>query len=125
LNYKPNTVFRATISFKYTDKKNNLEFSGQRAILQDYGAEIKYNVLDKGSLNVKANFIQIQFNGLQNSSLAFEMLEALKPGQNITWGVMYQRNLSNNLQLSLTYDGRKSSGAKIIHTGGAQVRAYF
>lgn len=123
-NYQPNSAFRATISFKYTDKKNKSEFGGQRAILQDYGAEIKYNVLNKGSLNLKANFIQIQFNGSPNSSLAFEMLDALKTGQNITWGIMYQRNLSNNLQLSLTYDGR-TSGTKTVHTGGAQVRAYF
>ncbi len=125
-NYQPNTAFRATVSFKYTDKKNKNEFGGQRAILQDYGAEIKYNVLQKESLNVKANFIQIKYNDPQkNTSLAFEMLDALKTGQNITWGIAYQRNLSNNLQLSLTYDGRKSEGTKAIHTGGAQVRAYF
>ena len=125
-NYQPNTAFRLTVSFKYTDKKNNAEKDGgQRAVLQDYGAEIKYNVLNKGSLNLKADFINITFNGIQNTPLAFEMLDALKLGKNITWGVAYQRNLSNNLQLSLTYDGRKSEGTKTIHTGGAQVRAYF
>ncbi|MBA3971337.1 MAG: hypothetical protein H0X46_04215, partial [Bacteroidetes bacterium] len=125
LSYQPSTAFRATVSFKYTEKKNRAELGGQKALLQDYGAEIKYNVLQKGSLNLKANFIQIRFNGIQNTSLAFEMLDALKIGQNITWGVSYQRNLSNNLQLSLTYDGRKSAGTTVIHTGGAQVRAYF
>ena len=125
ISYQPNTAFRATLSFKYTEKQNKGEYGGQKAVLQDYGAEIKYNVLQKGSLNMKANFIQIKFNGVQNTSLAFEMLDALKTGQNITWGVSYQRTLSNNLQLSLTYDGRRSEGTKIIHTGGAQVRAYF
>lgn len=125
LNYQPNTAFRASVSFRYTEKKNRQELGGQKAELQDYGAEIKYNVLQKGSLNVKANFIRIKFDGTQNTSLAFEMLDALKTGQNITWGVAYQRTLSNNLQLSLTYDGRKSEGTKVIHTGGAQVRAYF
>jgi hypothetical protein len=124
-NYQPNTAFRTSISFRYTDKKNADELGGQRAILQDYGAEIKYNVLNKGSLNLKGNFIQITYNGIQNSSLSFEMLDALKPGQNITWGASYQRTLSNNLQLSITYDGRKSEGSKAVHIGGAQVRAYF
>jgi hypothetical protein len=125
LNYQPNTSFRVAVSFKYTEKKNKTEFGGQHAELQDYGAEVKYNVLQKGSLNLKADFIRISFNGTQNTSLAFEMLDALKVGQNITWGAAYQRTLSNNLQLSLTYDGRKSEGTKAIHTGGAQVRAYF
>ena len=125
LSYQPNTAFRASVSFKYTEKKNREEFGGQKAALQDYGAEIKYNVLQKGSLSLKANFIQIKFNGTKNTSLEFEMLDALKTGQNVTWGVAYQRTLSNNLQLTLTYDGRKSEGTKVIHTGGAQVRAYF
>lgn len=125
LNYQPNTSFRLTVSFKYTDKKNRAEYGGQKAYLQDYGAEIKYNVLQKGSLNLKANYIQIAFNGTSNTSLSFEMLDALKVGKNVTWGAAYQRNLSGNLQLSLTYDGRQSEGSKAIHTGGAQVRAYF
>jgi hypothetical protein len=125
LNYQPNTSFRASVSFRYTEKKNKVELGGQKAALQDYGAEVKYNVLQKGSLNLKANFIQIKFDGNKNTSLEFEMLDALKTGQNITWGVSYERTLSNNLQLSLTYDGRKSEGTKVIHTGGAQVRAYF
>ncbi|MCW3105032.1 MAG: hypothetical protein JWO09_3472 [Bacteroidetes bacterium] len=124
-NFQPNTAFRVSVSFRYTDKKNAADYGGQRAILQDYGAEIKYNVLNKGSLNLKGNFIQIAYNGAQNSSLSFEMLDALKPGQNITWGAAYQRTLSNNLQLSITYDGRKSEGTKAVHIGGAQVRAYF
>ncbi len=121
VNFQPNTAFRASVSFKYTDKNND----SIRAKLQDYGAEIKWNVLNKGSLNMKFDYIKIGFNGTQNTSIAFEMLDALKLGQNITWGVAYQRNLSNNLQLSITYDGRKSEGSKAIHTGGAQIRAYF
>ncbi|MEO6901656.1 MAG: hypothetical protein ABI315_00715 [Bacteroidia bacterium] len=125
-NYQPNTTFRATVSFKYADKKNKVETDGgQNAVIQDYGIEIKYNVLQKGSFNAKINFIQIKYNAAENTPLAFEMLESLKLGKNMVWGVVYQRDLSNNLQLSVTYDGRKSETSKIIHTGGAQVRASF
>ena len=86
---------------------------------------MKYNILQKGSLNLKANYIEVLYNGEQNTSLSYEMLEALQIGKNMTWGVTYQRNLSNNMQLSFTYDGHKSQTSKIVHTGGAQVRAYF
>lgn len=124
-NFQPNTTFRLTLLFKHTEKKNKNELGGQIAQLQNYGVEVKYNVLQKGSLNANFNFIKIKFTGQQNSALAFEMLDALKTGQNYTWNITYQRNISNNLQLNLTYDGRKSEGVKIIHVGGAQVRAYF
>jgi hypothetical protein len=127
LNYQPNTTFRTALVFKYTQKKNQDDYGGQRAVLQDYGVEIKYNVLNKGSLNGKFNFIQIAYSEeQQNSALSFEMLNALNVGKNYTWGLNYQRTLSNNLQLNITYDGRKPQlPAKIVHTGGIQVRAYF
>lgn len=125
LNYQPNTSFRFSLSFKYTEKQNSPDYGLQQALLNNYGAEIRYNALQKGSLNVKINFIQIKYNDTENSSLAFEMLEGLKIGQNATWSVLYQRNLSNNMQIGITYDGRVSGNNKPVHTGGMQVRAYF
>jgi len=125
LSYQPNNSFRSTVSFRYSDKKNRSDLGGQKAQLQDYGVDIRYNILNKGSLNVKSNFIKIIYNSVTNSSIAYEMLESLKPGQNFTWGVAYQRTLSNNMQVSINYDGRKTPGNKSIHTGGAQVRAFF
>lgn len=106
------------------DSLNSIR-GGETAFLEDYGIEIKYNVLDKGSLNLKVNYVKIKFNGIENSSIGFEMLDGLKTGKNMIWGISYQRTLSNNLQLSLMYDGRKSPSNKAIHTGGAQIRAYF
>ena len=46
--------------------------------------------------------------------LDFEMLEGLQVGSNITWKVGFQKNMSKNLQLSISYNGRKSE--KINHT---------
>jgi hypothetical protein len=101
------------------------ELGGQTALLQDFGAEMKYNILSKGSFNMRTDFINIDYNDLENSSLSFEMLEGLKKGKNYTWNISWQRNLGNNLQLNLSYDGRKSEGNKVIHTGGATARAFF
>jgi hypothetical protein len=125
LSYQPNTAFRVTLLYKYTAKQNAALYGRQQSVLQNYGVDVKYNILQTGSLNVKANFIQVTYNDLQNTALAFEMLDAFQIGQNITWGLTYQRNLSNNMQVSITYDGRKSETSKAIHVGGAQVRAYF
>lgn len=125
LSFQPNTAFRVSVLFRYTDKQNSPDYGGQRATLQDYGTEMKYSVLGKGSFNMKFDYIDIRYNDVQNSPLAFEMLSGLKVGENYTWSVAWERTLANNLQLSLTYDGRKSPGVNAIHTGGAQVRAFF
>ena len=76
-------------------------------------------------LIARFNYIEMTYNGDANTQLGFEMLEALRVGANYTWNLSAQRSLGNNMQLNLSYDGRKSPGSPTIHTGGVQVRAYF
>lgn len=125
VSYQPNTSFRGTVTFRYTDKENDEEWGDQRAILQDVGVELRYNQVSKGSVLANLNMVRIRYNGTGNSSLSYEMLEGLRTGTNFTWGISYQRNLGKNVQLNLTYNGRKSEEIKAIHSGGVQVRAYF
>ncbi len=126
LVYQPNTVFRLSAIYKYTDKHNVLVENGlQTANLITYALELKYNQTEKGSLTGRLDFIKIRYSDAENSSIAYEMLNGLSVGDNFTWELNYQRNLSNNIQISINYSGRKTPGAAIIHIGGAQVRAFF
>ena len=128
VSFQPGTAFRVSISYKYSEKKNTVittPSSQQKSIAQNFGGEFKFNALNKGSLVAKVNFIQIAYNNTENNSLSYEMLEGLKTGKNYTWNVGYSRTLANNIQLTLSYDGRQSPGVKTIHTGNAQVRAFF
>jgi hypothetical protein len=76
-------------------------------------------------ITAKFNYVDIKYNSEANSAIGYEMLEGLKTGSNYTWGLSIQRNLGNSLQIGINYDGRKPADVKVIHTGGAQVRAYF
>lgn len=126
LVFQPNTVFRISAIYKYTDKKNALRESGlQYANLVNYAFELKYNQTEKGSLTGRVDFIKITYTDVENSSIAYEMLNGLNSGDNFTWELNYQRNLSNNIQISINYSGRKTPNAPIVHIGGAQVRAFF
>jgi hypothetical protein len=125
LTWQPNTSVRAALAYKATAKRNREEFGGQRADLSDIGLELRYSTAGKGSLQVAANMVRISFNGEVNSALGNEMLTGLKPGTNATWSISLQRNLSGNLQVDLTYNGRQSAGTPTVHVGGAQVRAFF
>ena len=100
-------------------------YGGEKAVGNTAGLDLKYNVANKGSFQAKFNFILIAFDGTQNTPVAFEMQEGLRTGQNYTWGISYQRTLSNNMQLNVNYDGRKSPDVKTVHVGGVQVRLFF
>ncbi|MGZ3863975.1 MAG: hypothetical protein ACXVPN_05605 [Bacteroidia bacterium] len=125
LSFQPSTAFRISGIYKYTQKENQIEGGFQRAEIQDFAIEFKYNKLSKGSFNARFDYLKIAYNDVENTPVAFEMLNSLKKGENITWSASFQQNVSNNLQISFTYDGRITPGNKIVHIGGAQVRAFF
>lgn len=125
LSYQPNTSFRGTVTLRYTEKDNAPDLGGEKAVLQDLGVELRYNQVSKGSFLANINMVNIRFDGTGNSSLTYEMLEGLRAGTNFTWGVSYQRSLGQNVQLNLTYNGRKSEDLDAVHSGGVQVRAFF
>jgi len=99
--------------------------ANEEAYLNTYALELKYNQTEKGSLTGRFDFIQVVSNSEQYSSVTYEMLNGLNIGDNYTWELSYQRNLNSNIQISINYNGRKSSTSNIVHLGGAQIRAYF
>lgn len=126
LNFQPGSTYRIVLSYKYQGKENiRTEGLGEKAGLQDGGLEIRYTSVRKGQISGHFNMVDITYNAETNTPIAFEMLEGLKEGLNYTWGISLQRNLGSGLQISVNYEGRRPAGLKTIHTGGAQVRAFF
>jgi hypothetical protein len=123
--YQPSTTFRISLDARYADKQNGIEYGNERAQIYDLGSQLKWNQSEKSSLQAGVKWIQIGYNGNENSALGFEMLEALKPGTNYTWNAAFQRSIGENLQLSIQYNGRKSENNRTIHAGGMELRALF
>ena len=123
--YQPSTTFRMSIDGRYADKQNAPDYGMERALIYDVGLQLKWNQSEKSSLQAGVKWINIAYNGEENSALGFEMLEALKPGTNYTWNAAYQRTIGENLQLSIQYNGRKSENNRTIHAGGMELRALF
>jgi hypothetical protein len=125
LIYQPNTIMRISLDGRGSEKRNSPALGGELARVMELGANFKYNQREKGSLQGNFKVVQINYTGIQNSALGFEMLEGLKPGMNFTWNLGYQRSISKSLQLSIQYNGRKSQDNRMIHSGGMEVRAFF
>ena len=122
---QPGTVFRTTFIYKYQDKQNIYGDADEHATLSTFGAEVKYSSFKNGVVSASFNLISIGYNADANSPVAFEMLESLKRGKNLTWELNIQKNLSGNLQISLGYQGRKPQSERMIHTASVQARAIF
>ncbi|MFV8368516.1 hypothetical protein [Flavobacterium sp. LB2R40] len=89
------------------------------------GTAFSYANIKKFTMNGELSFYQNKFIGNEFSSVGFQMLEGLQTGQNLTWRLLLQKNITQFLDINLNYQGRKSESTSAIHTGNIQVRAYF
>ncbi len=120
--YNKNTYFSFFYEFK--NKENKLG-SFETLKLQKLGIAINYANNLKSLLKMEVNIFNNTFEGINNSPVAYQMLEGLQPGKNYTWSLLFQRKLNSFLNLNLNYLGRKSETSKTIHTGTIQLKALF
>jgi hypothetical protein len=55
----------------------------------------------------------------------FELTKGLVIGKSYFWTLNFEYRISNFIQATLNYFGRAEGRSKVIHTGTAEVRAYF
>ncbi|MBC8111505.1 MAG: hypothetical protein H7Y04_10630, partial [Verrucomicrobia bacterium] len=127
LTFQPNADFRIGFNYLFAAKKNKLtEISPEQATINQIGSEIRWNKVSKRSIQATVNYILIDFkNGVVESPVGYELLEALRPGVNWNWNINWQQKLANGLQLNLIYEGRQSESQRLIQLGKVQVSALF
>jgi hypothetical protein len=123
--YQPNSTMRLSLSYEFLEKENEYGDGNEKSTSNRFNTEVRYSSRHSGILSAKVNWIELSYNAIENTSIAYEMLEGLNSGRNFTWNVNFQKNLGNSIQISFNYDGRKSEKTKTVHTGGMQFRAFF
>ena len=110
--------------YEFQDKKNRI--NAMETLAQHrFGTSFTYNSEKKFTVNGEFSLYQNDFAGDELSPVAYQMLEGLQAGQNLTWRLLLQKNLTQYLDVNVNYQGRKSEESKTIHTGSVQLRAYF
>ena len=115
---------RIELFYEWKNKENtqgDLETLEQHRI----GTSFNWSTSQKFTFNGEFSLYQNKFTGNPLSAVAYQMLEGLQPGKNLTWRVLFQRNLTKYLDANISYQGRTSETSKTIHTGSIQLRAFF
>ncbi|WP_421920906.1 hypothetical protein [Marinifilum sp.] len=123
LKFQTSLVFQFGLKHTYQQKENKL--ASEKSKMHNLGASCQYAITKTGKLMAGVNYLHLDYNANTNSSIAYEMLEGFLPGNNSTWNLGYNQQLSKVLQMNITYNGRQSEGGKTIHVGSMEVRAYF
>ena len=126
LAWQPSDFWRFMGFYSFTDKYNiSQEHQGEFSVINEFGFRIKYSKAIQRMMTFSARYINIQFQGEENSAMGYELLNALKPGDNMTWSFILNQKLMNGLQFNVIYEGRKSESNPVVHTGRMQVTALF
>ncbi len=125
ITIRPSTSFRAIVKYKWEEGQNQLLGANEKAIQHDISLESTYNKGATTAIRFNFSFINVRFDGVRNSPVELALLQGLKDGQNFLWDLSLNRSISQNLTLRISYNGRKTGSARIVHLGSMEVGARF
>ncbi len=123
--FQPSNNFRVSMSWRYKNAENQLGTTGENAKTHDLKMETVYNQSATTSIRSEMSFVKIKFEGKLNSPVGFAFLQGLQNGRNLLWNISIDRQVAKNIRLGISYEGRKSGTANIVHVGRAQMAAVF
>jgi len=116
--------FGLKLNYNFSNKKNQ-QSDKEQALIHDLQLAGKLVNIKNFRISSSFGFVKINFSGLPNTPVELAMLDGLKNGDNYLWSLKLTKRLKNNLDIIIQYDGRKTSGAKVIHMAKMQARAVF
>ena len=125
ISWQPGTNFRWTVRYGYSGKENLQGEPHETARIHEMSTNVRVSKAADFLLDAFFRFSNIEFDGQPNTPVAYAMLEALQPGQNFSWNLTLQKKILLGLQLSVSYEGRKSGDNEAVHIGRMQVSALF
>ncbi|MCP4458287.1 MAG: hypothetical protein GY816_09740 [Cytophagales bacterium] len=124
--WQPLNSIRLIGGYEFRKARNQLTTdSNERSKVKEWHGNLTWNKSGKGTLSADIRLLQIDFTGVENTFVAYQLLEALSPGQNATWRFNWLQTLGSGVQMTLQYSGRTSEGSAPIHTGTVVMTAYF
>lgn len=125
LTILPSQQFRTILRYQFQQSRNRLPGQSENARQNDLNVEATFNRSTATAIRLRLSLIHIAFEGAPNSPVGFALLNGLAPGRNLLWNLSFDRTLARNITLRLSYEGRKTGTARVIHVGRAQVAATF
>ncbi|MEO1409495.1 MAG: hypothetical protein AAFW73_06405 [Bacteroidota bacterium] len=125
LTIRPNNSLRGIFRYRWEEGENRLPEGGETAVQHDFSFEFTYNQAASTAIRLNFSFVDVRYRGERNSPVELALLQGLKDGKNFLWELSVNRTISQNLTLRLSYNGRQTGGARIVHLGSMEVGARF
>jgi len=124
ISYRPSGDFRINLQYAYDNRKQQI-IESEVANSHDITIATTYRQASNANLNLSVSYVNVTTDVAPNSPIEFDLLDGLKNGRNFIWNTLFTKRLSNNIDLNISYEGRKTGDAPTVHIARAQVKATF
>ncbi|MFN3246587.1 MAG: hypothetical protein ACK42K_07790, partial [Leptonema sp. (in: bacteria)] len=127
-SYKPIPEIESGLEINFSRATDDYPLQlGQNFTQADINQQILrfiYSFATVGRLRIEFERAEVSFNQTR-LTFPYELTGGKVEGKNYFWRGYFDYSISKNIQASVNYDGRIEGGRKAIHTGRAQVTAFF
>jgi hypothetical protein len=124
VTWLPSQSFRSILGYRFERSANRIG-AQETGVFHDFKLEGSYNQSSKTALRLNLSLVLVKFEGEANSAVGFAFLNGLQNGRNYLWGLTLDRQVAKNIRMSVSYEGRKTGEARVVHVGRAQMAATF
>lgn len=78
-----------------------------------------------GMLELKSSVLQANYLLINGTPLAYDVLQGFSPGRNFRGTADLRFNAAKNIQIVMSYEGRKTGDVRMVHIGRAEARYLF
>jgi hypothetical protein len=126
VSYTKGTKYRLALGCRVLAQSDEPQYGGEHSLSKALTLDTKYNVVTNTSITAHFEVNGIDFSGAdQTTTVAYTMLQGLTPGTNYVWSIDFTKRLLGNIEVTLSYDGRKPGEGATVNTGRAAIRALF
>ncbi len=83
-----------------------------------------YSFVSSGRIRLEIERDEVILN-LDQNNFPYELTNGRPSGKSYYWRAAFDYSISKNIQASVNYDGRSEGKKQVIHTGRAQITAFF
>jgi len=122
--YKPNVSVEAGFKVQLKRAKDFYPLAPTQADINVQTFRLIYSFSGKGTLRSEISRNEALIN-TSPAFIPFDLTKGLVPGKSYFWSLNFEYRISNFIQATINYFGRAEDKTKVIHTGTAEIRAYF
>ena len=126
-SYRPNLEWEFGLDSEFGFEKDLIPERDLNLQYTRLLGRINYSILKKGRISSEYEYQDVKVvDNPNNLVVPFEMARGKKEGVNQRWQLRGEYTVAENVVFTLFYSGRDDANYdKVIHTGQAEIRAYF